>query len=194
MVNPSQEAKHRVPTCQRSWKENQLRLGLDSLEMFPSVVEPVVRLLLDGMTRKAVVSPNIGGMDLHPRTSITSQSGKVKSQGRGRRRTDLYLPLLAGGTIASELINGAVQFRSAAADLTYQALDMYFPLFIFFAGRSDGSGPAPATVTTSTTSLPSLPFLSTWGATAGASWALEVPCSPPSLSRASDGGIAVELD
>ena len=79
MVNPGQEAKHTVPTCQRSWKENQLRLGLDSLEeMFPSIVEPVVRLLLDGMTRKAVVSPGIGGMDLHPRTYITSQYGNVK--------------------------------------------------------------------------------------------------------------------
>lgn len=121
------------------------KLGLDlQRDLASSLDEPAVRPL-EQRAGKVVVSRGIVDMDLLLRT------GRIRlvriafyidiEGGRQDMNTNLDFALLAGSTVT---VRDTVSMFMQVVDLPYQALDMYFPLFIFFAGRSVDSALAAA--------------------------------------------------
>lgn len=104
------------------------------------------------MIDKEAFSQDIAGMDLRPRTGIFQQvRNAFVAQSRRQKTVVHHEPtfILRCWQDVLRQLDMLSECTAGVADLTYQALDMYFPLFIFFAGRSVGSAPpvvvSPAT-------------------------------------------------
>lgn len=116
------------------------RSGLDLQRDLTSSPDGFVVRPLEQRVGKVVVSQGIGGTDLLLRTGriiLVRIAFHIGIEGEQQdMSTNLDFALLARSTVTVR--DTALVFMQVV-DLSYQALDIYFPLFIFFAGGSVGS-------------------------------------------------------